>query len=574
VPEATAKIHVYDEGQGRSRVGSVAVKPNLHAALRVFRHETESRRLWIDAICIDQENDEEKSIQVGLMRRIYEGSSGVVVLLGAATKDSDPAISLVRKLKDAATIAGPIVPHINPVSSQDLAKYGLPSPLSRDYPSLLSLFEAEWFHRAWIVQEVAVAKKVTLFWGIYSADWNDFISGMEFARKACLAFTAHPAFNYLLPITAETEIYRAKKCTLLGVLLRHRQCQATIPKDKIYALLGLTEKSAEPQAKVQVDYKQDLRTVYLDAARKMAAYDKSLDILSLPALPFESSIKALPSWVPDWSIPTEANAEKLRQIYSSETNSLANKEEAEYRISKPFCATNDTLYSCPLLSSHQHSILATRGHIVDTVAAVGDPFEGIYVPRKLTSIIRCVRSVFRIRRTLSSWEDVAEFHTREESDIYANGETILDAFWQTLATGNLSEEDKGEERKKLLRAEFLQISKTRKKLGQGILWPMFIAFNQSFFSIFLKGQHSIHQPQSRYMLFRRMIRTDRQRYIGLVSGNVRQGDEVWLLEGSKVPLVIRKQTEGRGRFIGDGYIHGIMYGEAFKAGDCGDLMLE
>jgi len=508
------------------------------------------------------------------MRRIYEGSSGVLIWLGAAIKDSGAAISLVRKLNHAATIAGPTVPSINTFSSRDLTTYGLPSPLSRDYSSLLSLFEAEWFNRAWIVQEVAVAKKVTLFWGIYSADWNDFISGMEFALKAHLAFTARPALNSLLPIMVEAEIYRAKKCTLLGVLLRHRRCQATIPKDKVYAFLGLTEKSAKLQGKVQVDYKQDLRTVYVDVARTIATYDKSLDILSLPALPFGSGIKALPSWVPDWSIPTEGNAKQLRQIYSSETNSLANKEEAEYRISKPFCAAKATLYNCPLLSSHQHTLLSTRGHIVDTVAAVGDPFEGIYAPRNLLSIIRCIRSIFRIRRTLSTWEDVAEIHTREENDKYASGENILDAFWQTLATGNLSEEDKEGERKKLLRDEFLQIHKARKRLGPGLLWPFFIAFNQSFLSIFLKGRRAIHQPQSRYVLFRRMIRTEQKRYIGLVSGNIRQGDEVWLLEGSKVPLIIRRQTEGYGRFIGDGYIHGIMYGEAFKIGDCEDLMLE
>jgi hypothetical protein len=71
-----------------------------------------------------------------------------------------------------------------------------------------------------------------------------------------------------------------------------------------------------------------------------------------------------------------------------------------------------------------------------------------------------------------------------------------------------------------------------------------------------------------------MIRTEQERYLGLVSGDVKQGDEVWLLEGSEVPLIIRRGTEGYGRLIGNAYIHCIMYGEAFKSGNSQDLMLE
>src|SRR5277367_998552 len=89
VPDATMEIYIHSEGQGQSRMGTVSVKPNLHAALRVFRRENEARQLWIDAICIDQTSDEEMNVQVTLMRRIYEGSSGVLIWLGEGTKDSD-----------------------------------------------------------------------------------------------------------------------------------------------------------------------------------------------------------------------------------------------------------------------------------------------------------------------------------------------------------------------------------------------------------------------------------------------------------------------------------------------------
>jgi hypothetical protein len=52
--------------------------------------------------------------------------------------------------------------------------------------------------------------------------------------------------------------------------------------------------------------------------------------------------------------------------------------------------------------------------------------------------------------------------------------------------------------------------------------------------------------------------------LGLVSGNIRRGDEVWLLERLKIPLVIKRQREGYGRPIGDAYIIVMLYEEAFR----------
>ncbi len=123
---------------------------------------------------------------------------------------------------------------------------------------MLSLLEAKWFNRAWVVQEFAVSKEATLFWGTFSTDWNDLISGMDFAMKAHLPFTMHSLANSVLPIMVETAAYRSKRCTLLGVRLRHRRSRATNPVDKVYAFLGLTENDTGPQAQIQVDYGEDV----------------------------------------------------------------------------------------------------------------------------------------------------------------------------------------------------------------------------------------------------------------------------------------------------------------------------
>lgn len=68
---------------------------NLADALRHLRLKDKPRTLWIDALCIDQINVEERNTQVGRMRDIYKGASRVLVFLGQAADDSDMAMDLI-----------------------------------------------------------------------------------------------------------------------------------------------------------------------------------------------------------------------------------------------------------------------------------------------------------------------------------------------------------------------------------------------------------------------------------------------------------------------------------------------
>jgi hypothetical protein len=77
------------------------------------------------------------------MCHIYEGASSVLIWLGEGTKNSDRATSLIRKLSNAATIAGPTIPNSNIMNSKDLTRYELPSLFGYDYVSLLLLLETQ-----------------------------------------------------------------------------------------------------------------------------------------------------------------------------------------------------------------------------------------------------------------------------------------------------------------------------------------------------------------------------------------------------------------------------------------------
>ena len=73
------------------------VTENLEAALQQLRLSDAPRRLWVDALCINQEDSKEKSHQIQKMRHIYRRASGVLVWLGNEADRSDEAMLLLEE---------------------------------------------------------------------------------------------------------------------------------------------------------------------------------------------------------------------------------------------------------------------------------------------------------------------------------------------------------------------------------------------------------------------------------------------------------------------------------------------
>ena len=72
--------------------GRIQVTKNCHEALLRLRHRNRKQKLWLDAICIDQENEKDKSHQVAMMADIYSKADRVIVWLGERTTESDYAL--------------------------------------------------------------------------------------------------------------------------------------------------------------------------------------------------------------------------------------------------------------------------------------------------------------------------------------------------------------------------------------------------------------------------------------------------------------------------------------------------
>jgi len=564
--------------EAKEQASTFHVRPSLHSALCAFRYHDRPRTLWVDAICINQADGSEKRTQIPLMRQIFDGATRTLVWLGGSTPDSEAAIRLVCALAAAWEKCNGNIPAISKLKSDDMPRHGLPTYPSKDYDSFLSLLALPWFERAWVVQEIIVSKSAWVYWGSERVDWKDLVTAVFFTVRVEMPFITHPAVNRLIVIADEDYFYRNGKCRLLSVLLRHRSCQATLPLDKVYAFMCLTEGNSH----IPIDYNQNLATAYTSIAKQIIQHEKSLDILSLPATPFTSKIMNLPSWVPDWTI---VPADKSRRGFSVEGISLANTEERGSRISKPFSAAespSDRLTIHRLPEQDLAHALVVEGHRLDIIpAAICDiPYCGCsdYPSKHRKRYDRYTKGSQEAVNAILEWERYIGLTEKRSSAAswpsptlkYLTGEDLLDAFLETILVGNISPtEDKSKLREEYLAwsAEQRHARRMTAMCSRASIWGMMESYK-----LYRDVPESLLQRMQAVM-FRTFAKTEGG-YMGLVSGDVQAGDEIWLLKGCKVPVVLRACGGGEERrVVGDAYVHGVMYGEAFEEEKCQRIVL-
>jgi hypothetical protein len=135
------------------------IRTNLHSAFRHLRRQREDRILWIDAVCINQEDNIEKNHQVWMMKRIYESADQVVIWLGEAIEHTGRAF---EKLKEAAEY----IKNLDPRETTKPPQWVKDELFGTEaWAALMDLFGREWWTRVWVIQEVAVAKKVMITCG-------------------------------------------------------------------------------------------------------------------------------------------------------------------------------------------------------------------------------------------------------------------------------------------------------------------------------------------------------------------------------------------------------------------------
>ncbi|KAI3326772.1 heterokaryon incompatibility protein-domain-containing protein [Xylariaceae sp. AK1471] len=231
---------------------------NCYLALQHLR-TTRFLTIWVDAICINQNSVSERSHQVSIMRDIFSKANSVTVYLGRSNGAMDElAEDWFDAFDDETEVLSSI--DINP------------------------LFKKRYFTRVWVIQEIAVARKISLVYGDHYLDW-----------RLCTRMRGRP--EWLRHYGQEDSAKLHQPAKLLDLLDKTSSSSATDARDQVFGILGLLSSSV--LRGLVPDYSLSIEEVYTGIASYLILKNRNVEILAYPK---SSNIQSLPSWVPDWTI--------------------------------------------------------------------------------------------------------------------------------------------------------------------------------------------------------------------------------------------------------------------------------
>jgi hypothetical protein len=280
------------------------VTKNLALALRHLRSTMTPRTLWIDAICINQEDIKERNTQVKRMASIYSLAHRVVVWLGLGSPSSSLAMSTLEYLGEQIEIShqGNVI-HTPGAVERHWYKESTDLPYDvRTWNAVLRLSGRTYFTRVWIMQELHLSNHRTII-----QCGSDAMSWMNL-RKAfnCLSTKRNlPSFLFRGQLAAVASLanYDAREpYRELTRSIQDRNCSND--RDRVYGLLGLMPGGL--RARIIPNYDITVGEVYRQETVAQIEFFQRLDVLGGCGLPGGSNpdraIDA-PSWVPDLLLP-------------------------------------------------------------------------------------------------------------------------------------------------------------------------------------------------------------------------------------------------------------------------------
>lgn len=337
------------------------VTRNLYAALRSLRLPHSGRRLWIDALCIDQGNYEEKNVQLGLMKRVYQQAEKVIAYLPLGAQDQRNINELVPKIfhagvmyrkeqderEKSGSVPGQYSGPFNSISDRETVKvarseseplsvtlanasgddrlylesFGLPSVDSPLWDSWRRLFTSPYFRRIWIAQEISLGNNLHIclgdgegaaeplflahnFLDLHSAAMNMSYNaawcqsdGNEETEGALRDRIAGSA-NALAMFRERILVQGGRpRRRLIETLATVNKFDATDPRDKIYALLGWTADGASFTQYVNYAPWNSTEQTFATFARVFIDRGEGIEVL-LQAGSRGEEEDGWPSWVP------------------------------------------------------------------------------------------------------------------------------------------------------------------------------------------------------------------------------------------------------------------------------------
>ena len=497
---------------GPSGNDKIAITQNLAVALPYLRRKTEIRTLWIDALCINQQDLRERSSQVKMMGDVYQLADRVIVWLGTEKDDSTHVLKILSQLSSEVK-----VDYLNllmsPASAKSSPQWSDTSKLlpysRRELWSLDALLRRPWFSRLWVWQEIRLAKNnAVVVCGSDNIPWQSlrravFCMSLKQGTDNFPKIEFHRLRARLNDIAnmSDSESFRGFGNTIR----RSAFCGCSDPRDRIYALLSLLNKD-DKGIKIQPDYTKSTGQVYQDLVFQFIEGRGTLELLRHCHLQNDRSAE-MPTWVPNWDV--------------------ANVVE-------------------PLLGDGK-----ACGHSMAKVTHKGGGILSITGVMSAT-ITKAEEFVFKDNDYMTVIDEIRRLAPPDfEDGLYDSGGSLINAIVSTFCANTFD-------------------STTRPPTAR---WPPFGRSRELVLAI-LRDKHLTPDcppgaDERRYLDFvltyceGRSFLTTREGYIGLAPKAAKPGDQICVLLGCTMPLVLRPTSGLQYKVVGECHVHGLQEGEAF-----------
>lgn len=508
------------------------IRENLAQCLKRLAVSDRVVPIWIDAICINQQDDAEKLQQIQLMARIYQQASLVVVWLCSELDGSALAIKQVQGL-------------LNHLYSSGLTEAAIEGCDPELLLALGRIFTQTWFERVWTLQEAALARKIIVFIGDQTLEWSilvKLVTALTRVRERCstpllLTEKLWPG-NGFKDCTALTAIPNIDTCKIkydarfvpqLARICRTRKCSD--PKDRVYGILGMLPKQLQRTIAARANQQDVVAELYVVFMAFVLENDSLLHGLSMAASKARDS--SLPTWCADLHQPPSTNLLTDYDAY-----------EAGQNIIRP--PTNRGTWDArrPTELSLTIAMLDTVKHIVDS---------RWFDLEDLSSTRRSSASTINKVRHNVTWVAACTqaAHTHMSGTRTSGESSVKQAVLRTL----IADQDQVSAQGRYERSGNASVAEDWLRSAQAE------APAENPPGGVVRGLEQI----SRACIGRRFCITSKGR-LCLAPAQVQNEDVVCLVQGAKVPFVIRPVAGETNRFtlVGEAYLDGVMYGELFK----------
>ncbi|KAI0139103.1 HET-domain-containing protein [Hypoxylon sp. NC0597] len=521
------------------------------AALKCIRKMHETRRVWIDAICINQDDVNERGSQVALMSRIYQCSQLNLIVLGNEDESARRAFAcvadLLREIRHETDDFSTFHRMMREFVWGMRSNINQPIECDLDEYALCSFFARPWFERLWVIQEAALAPVSICFCGPnLTIDLVDLVRAaiwLCYKRHSIpRSLSDHDGMNNAADLWSMVDDRDAHKASenpyevnLATLLLISQYRLSSDPKDKVFAIVGLLPQipqSAEENetALLATDYNKPLVQILCDATRYSIQELNSLRILQ--AVSQRSDAEPSSSdYVPSWVARVDHPFDEKRDAESIPFNTF--QADSQVGINRE-CARVD--FSGP-------KKLSVTGELVSEVKQTSDLFT-YEVFENRVALARLLGSVLGIVRS----------GNQTEMGLWGDNQGIDDGFSPMLATtliaGNMASRIPEDDEIRTL-CEFLNA---------------------------LVAGAETHDPDNRLFYALQSACQNRRFFlgsngvIGLGPRSTTAGDIATILYGGSVPFMLRdldpmSDEDSTFRLLGEAYVYGVMDGSWVRLGE-------